>query len=491
MTKSIPDLKAAVIDGRAEAPRFKQQQLFDLHIALQSSHQEIVEAICTDTGNTRAEAEFQYLLSVDAVKEHYSSLDVAKLLETEYSLAKSKDNVTRRVAYGCAYIRPDNYSLIYSVVTPVAAAIAAGNCVVVELPQTLRLTGTLIRKILAKALDQDSFAVVESDPFDNGFKKAHVVMLDAIATENAQSSSQSIRTSRARTAVVVDRTADVASAAREIVRARFAFGGQSAYSPDVVLVNEFSVKEFCSALAQSALSFLTTEVNGSAEKSHSKKSNAAAQGSLGKQIKDEEGVTILASGARGTVALVHDRDHKLLKTKITEPILLVHSITSMDDAIDFLNTSSEGAPLLATYIFSTPAAAKYLGQFISSDLSCTNHIPSELLIGPASPQGSTPQIHPRYNQDVFSRSSPQLLTKSTRSVALAGLIDGTIEAKSLAPKIDVSIQPMNEPKGGAIGFFEQGIMLGLGMRVSGIVVASLAFARYGYPILMSRLRWEK
>lgn len=491
MTKSISDLKAAVIDGRAEAPRFKQQQLLNLHTALQSAHQEIIDAICADTGNTHAEAEAQYILSVDAVKQHYSSLDVAKLLEAEYSLASSKDNLGRRTAYGCAYIVPENYSLLYSVITPVAAAIAAGNCVVVQMPQTLRLMGPLIRKILTKALDQDSFAVVENDPFDEDFKKGHVVSLNAVPTEDAQSSSQNIQTPLARTAVVVDRSADLKSAAKEVVRARFAFGGQSPHAPDIVLVNEFSIKEFCSALAQSALSFLTKEANGSAStgKSNSKRSTTANSSALSKKLTDEDGVTVLASGSRGTVALIHDRGHKLLSTKITEPILLVHAITSMDDAIDLLNSStSTNTPLLSTYLFSTPTASKYLSQFITSTLSFTNHIPVDLLLGPASPQGQTPTIHPRYHPNLFTRPSPQHATDSDRSLSLAGLVDGTVDVKTGVSKFDLGVTEMKEPEGGAIGFFEQGVFLGLGVRLSGIIVAGFALAKYGLPLVKARLR---
>lgn len=490
MTKSIPDLKAAVIDGRAEAPRFKQRQLLDLHTALQSAHLDIIDAICTDTRHTRVEAEVEYQLSTHAVKEHYSSLDIADLLEAEYSLAHSKDHTTRRVPYGCAYIVPDNHSLLYSTISPIAAAVAAGNCVAIELPQTLRLTGTVLRKVLSKALDQDSFAIVDRDPFDAAFRSTHVVTLNAVPNEKAVSSSQSIQTPLARTAAIVDRSADINTAAKELVRARFAFSGQTPYATDLVLVNEFCIKEFCSALAQSTLSFLTQDINGSTGKSNSKISDATNQGSLSKRIKDEEGVTVIASGPRGTIALVHDGKSELLRMKVTEPALLVHAITSMDDAIDILNTSSRGTPLLASYVFATPAATKYLGQFVSANLTCSNHIPVEILVGPPAPQGSIPQIHPRYSQDLFSRPSPQIVSRSERSLALTELVDGVSEVTSLSSKLDSSIKPMNEPNANAVGFFEQGILLGLGMRLSGIVAASAVFVKYGLPALSSRIGWK-
>jgi hypothetical protein len=66
-----------------------------------------------------------------------------------------------------------------------------------------------------------------------------------------------------------------------------------------------------------------------------------------------------------------------LQRKFSEPVLVLHSISSLDDAIDFTNKG--GSPLLATYLFANPAAAKYLSQFIDNYLSLVNQISPELL----------------------------------------------------------------------------------------------------------------
>lgn len=46
---------------------------------------------------------------------------------------------------------------------------------------------------------------------------------------------------------LVDRSADIVSAARSVVQARILFQGRSPYAPDIILVNEFVVKEFIDA----------------------------------------------------------------------------------------------------------------------------------------------------------------------------------------------------------------------------------------------------
>jgi hypothetical protein len=69
-------------------------------------------------------------------------------------------------------------------------------------------------------------------------------------------------------------------------------------------------------------------------------------------------------------------------------------MSSLDDAIDLSNlrqvypymyrklqadTRNSETPLLATYLFAEPPAAKYLSQFINAHISCTNAIPADLL----------------------------------------------------------------------------------------------------------------
>lgn len=132
MATNIKRIQAAVQDGRAQTPRFKQQQLVKLQEAVVNARASLVDAICADTGYKVAEAEAQCYLTLSALKDHYCSLGFKKMLEEEFLVANSKDNITRRTPFGCAYIIPTQYSLLYSIIVPVSAAIAAGNCVLVE-----------------------------------------------------------------------------------------------------------------------------------------------------------------------------------------------------------------------------------------------------------------------------------------------------------------------------------------------------------------------
>ena len=494
MDDQISNIRSSVIDGRAQTPRFRQRQLAALHSTLTKSKNDFLNAIVNDTQYTRTEAEAQYYLTLQSLKSIYLQLDPLKMIETEYSIAKGHSNLDRRVAYGCAYIVPSQTSALYSTIVPATAAIAAGNCVVLELARNLSEVNRLLRKVLPGALDRLVFVVVDKDPFDKVFKNEHCVILDGRAKEDAVSTSRAISTPLTRVAAVVDRSANVQEAASEIVRARFSFGGESAYAPDVILVNEFSVKQFCSAVAQAALSYLTSNVdaqsNGSVSHSNSaRKTQSGVQSQL-----EEAGATLLASGSRGTVALLPAklRSSEVLRRKINEPVLLIHPISSLDDAIDFLNSSST-EPLLAAHIFAAPESAKYLSHFTNASASFVNGIPTELLVGPQAPDGFILSVSPRYTSEMFSIPHPEAFKHtSTLTPDLTILLDGTTSSQGKKNKLkklhDISLPQIKEGTGPPVGFFEQGLFVGLGVTLSTLIVSTTITAVYLYPAVMRRMR---
>ncbi|KAK5112833.1 hypothetical protein LTR16_005327, partial [Cryomyces antarcticus] len=140
-----------------------------------------------------------------------------------------------------------------------------------------------------------------------------------------------------------------------------------------VLVNEFSKKDFLKAVTNQSIAFLT-EQNGSTNKG---RVNRGLEGkALVDEVREDGAARIVASGTNGAILDVERRESQLLRRKVSECCLVVHSVRSLDDAIDLANSNED---LLASYLFATPAAGKYLSQFIRSNVSFVNHIPVELL----------------------------------------------------------------------------------------------------------------
>jgi hypothetical protein len=84
MSNAIKRINAACIDGRAQSPRYIQQQLLRLHDILVENAKQIRDAIRSDSHHTASEVEVEYYLALQSVKDHYLQLNVERAIKEEY-----------------------------------------------------------------------------------------------------------------------------------------------------------------------------------------------------------------------------------------------------------------------------------------------------------------------------------------------------------------------------------------------------------------------
>lgn len=96
---------------------------------------------------------------------------------------------------------------------------------------------------------------------------------------------------------VVDRTADITSAAEAVVASSFGFGCQSPYAPDIVLVNEFVKEAFLQALMKDAVAFQPNLTPLSA--------NQIGDAGLSKKDQEDKGTRVVSSIGRATIVETH------------------------------------------------------------------------------------------------------------------------------------------------------------------------------------------
>ena len=125
-------LRVAAIDGRTENVRYRQHELQRLHKALREFRTTILEGILADGQVTTSEAELEYYLAMQSLRYEFDSLNFEQTLEEEYAIAVGKNNTKRRVGVGIVLIHPTTYTRFYSTISPMAAAISAGNCLLLE-----------------------------------------------------------------------------------------------------------------------------------------------------------------------------------------------------------------------------------------------------------------------------------------------------------------------------------------------------------------------
>lgn len=287
-------LRAAVVDGRTRTAFYRQTQLEKLHQGLIESSSAIVDAIVADSGITKAEAQAEYALALADVKDRYAELDPKTELANEYAIANGKDAAGLRIGVGMVYIRANaNHSVFYSIISPLSAAIAAGNCIVLQVSRpshcqsyppnneslnifdqienSLRSLPAILRQVLQGSLDKDTFDISQQIINDSEFLGESTQVIQDGKVFDTPSRNQLVSNVESITAAIVDRTANLDEAAKDLINARFAFNGKSPYAPDIVFVNEFVKKDFLQALVrQSIAAGEGVRELGTAEKQKSK-----------------------------------------------------------------------------------------------------------------------------------------------------------------------------------------------------------------------------
>ncbi|KAF4188530.1 hypothetical protein CNMCM7927_001225 [Aspergillus lentulus] len=449
-------LLAAEIDGRTQNPRYRQNEFHRLQSAVSQHIDEIQDAVQKDSGNVPEEVRAELCLALKEIRTHYLTLSLDKDLEKEYRVIAGKDNADSRRGAGIVYIVPSTHTMFYSIVSALSASLAAGNCIILELTKNTMALPALLRRIFSQALDADTFAITEERP-DAAFLSRVLMVSQTGSAPLAERSL--VSPMNARTVAVVDRTADVPAAAEALVAARFAFGGRSTYSPDIVLVNEFAMKRFVEAVMQQATRYVAGP-NGEARQGASTRRRLCPTASLLEAAQKGAGTRVLVSGSGWGVVEVHDRNSPLLTQKVEAKVLVLHPVTSLDDAINLSNLSGT---LAATYAFSSPSAAKYITQFIDASVSWINHVPIDMLIGPAYPVNTATSTATRYVPALLQVPRPQFVAETNNSALVKSILDPSDATKSANTWREAlaSLPSIGHRAGWRIGFFEQGIITGL------------------------------
>jgi len=368
------------------------------------------------------------------------------------------------------------------VVAPICAAVAAGNCVLLELEQTTLNIDTLLKSLFTKALDIDTFGIVTKSVSSQSLP-AHILLDQTSASSSSISKTNELLSSTSsRSLAIVDRTANVDAAAQAIVTARFSFQGTSPYAPDLVIVNEWVKKEFFEACSKYATQLFSSR--GSVKSSSSNASKETA-----KAVKEAEAKGQASTfGSADFKIVVTGRSSPLTSTKVSGFYLPIVQCSSITDAVFSEDTSTT---FLAGYFFAEPSAAKFIGQHLDCHMTFVNQIPIQLLVGPASPLTHAPSYPYRYTTDMFSVPRPQFTSPSKSSSHDPASSILSFNQKDKASIKDIRklalkpLKPTGQGKGEAIGFFEQGIITG-GMVLFGVVVPAMGYASW----VLGRKGWE-
>jgi aldehyde dehydrogenase (NAD+) len=158
----------------------------------------------------------------------------------------------RREAFGVIFIMaPWNYP-VQLALSPLIAAVAAGNTVVLKPSEMAGATEKLLVEIIGSSFEKEHVAVVTGDasvaayllekPFDFIFFTGSTGVGKIVAEKAAVNLVPSILELGGKCPCIVDASVDVEMAARRILAGKFFNGGQTCFAPDFVVVHQ-SVKD--------------------------------------------------------------------------------------------------------------------------------------------------------------------------------------------------------------------------------------------------------
>ncbi|MBA2281061.1 MAG: aldehyde dehydrogenase family protein [Acidimicrobiia bacterium] len=434
----VQKLRATFATGVTRPAAWRREQLEGLYRLFVEGEEELVEALRLDLGRPRLEA---FVGDIGHAKGELRYL--AKHVERWMKPTKVK--VPALAAPGRAAIQPEplgvalviapwNYP-IQLLLEPMAAALAAGNCVVGKPSELAPACSAAIVRLVPRYVDGDAVTIVEGgvaattalldERWDHIFFTGSTNVGRVVAEAAAKHLTPTTLELGGKSPCYVHSSADLGVAARRIVWGKFLNAGQTCIAPDYVLVDRAVRDDLVAELKDKVHDAFGADPARS--DSYGRIVNERHLGRL-RGLLDAEGSGAVVTGGPApggvaggdrylapTVVVEPDPGGPLMSEEIFGPILPVLAVDGPQGAIDFVNARPKP---LALYAFSgedEPVDAVLAGT--SSGGVCVNQtlmhlLPPELPFGGVGDSGDG-AYHGKAGFDRFSHHK-SVLRKPTR-----------------------------------------------------------------------------
>lgn len=351
--------------------QFRLEQLHKLDAALSRYEQRICDALYKDLYKASMET---YMTELGMVRD-----EIRFLLKHLKKLMKPKrvhTPVTHFPASSMLYYEPYGTVLIMSpwnypvnlTLTPLAGAIAAGNCAVVKPSNYSPKTSSVIAELIAETFDPAFITVVTGgreentglleQKFDYIFFTGGTAVGKLVMEAAAQNLTPITLELGGKSPCIVDKTADIKVAAKRILFGKILNGGQTCVAPDYVLIHHEVKDAFIEECKTVLHTFLPTEAYTSCNMTRIINSKHFER--LSRLIEGETVVIGGKSDARGrfiplTVLDAISFESPVMQEEIFGPILPLISFTDLQWAIDQIRIRPKP---LALYLFTTDTAVE-------------------------------------------------------------------------------------------------------------------------------------
>ncbi|MEM6723029.1 MAG: aldehyde dehydrogenase family protein, partial [Bacteroidota bacterium] len=272
---------------------------------------------------------------------------------------------------------------------PLVAAVAAGNTVMIKPSESTPHSSGLMRKIISEVFDDNEVVLVEGSvetaqavlefPWNHIFFTGAPGIGKIVMNAAAKHLTSVTLELGGKSPTIIDKTADLKTAARRIAWGKYMNNGQICIAPDYIYVHEDRADEFVKLVKENIKSFYTEDIPN--ESSYSRMVNRRHYQRVKAMIHDavEKGANVRSGGKfddeqnyiEPTIMTEVPHDSRVMEEEIFGPVMPVHKFRELDEVIEVINSKEKP---LALYIYSK--SKKNINQVLANTRaggSCINH----------------------------------------------------------------------------------------------------------------------
>ena len=367
---------------------WRVQQLQGLLRLLEEAEDELLAALAADLGKPRLEG-WSSDLAVTAAEVRYALAKLKRWSRPERVrlplwAVPGRAHIRREPLGVALVIAPWNYP-VQLLLAPMAAALAAGNCVVGKPSELAPATSAALARLVPRYLDQDAVAIVEggvpeagallAERWDHIFYTGNAAVGRVVARAAAEHLTPTTLELGGKSPALVDASADLEVTARRIAWGKWLNAGQTCVGVDHVLVDERVADELTERIIAATTAFYGPDPKASPD--YARIVNDRHFDRLSGLV-DDAGHEVVHGGQRDaadrylapTLVAKVAPGAAVMDEEIFGPILPVLPVADIDEAIARVNEHDKP---LALYAFTrSSATASRIVERTSSGGVCLN-----------------------------------------------------------------------------------------------------------------------
>ena len=360
----IQILKDTFATGKTRPLAWRIEQLKQIRKMVVEQQDEIFEAMEQDLGRCNMEswtAELGGVISeVDHSLKHLKKWVNPRKVSTPIVAQPGKSYMLPEPLGTILIIGAWNYPLLL-VLSPLIAAVSAGNNALIKPSELSANVSTLVAKMVAEYLDNEAFAVVEGaveettellkHQFDHIIYTGGDVVGKIVMRAAAEFLTPVTLELGGKSPCIVDSSTNLDVTASRIAWSKWMNAGQTCVAPDYILVEESFAPQLIEAIKNKITEFYSADATNSQDYGR-----IVNERHLARIISYLEGQEVVHGGKSNaetkyiepTLVLNPALDSPLMQQEIFGPILPIVTVKDINQAITFVN---ERAKPLALYVF--------------------------------------------------------------------------------------------------------------------------------------------